>query len=80
MDVDEPKTMKNETNKWQDDEHFMEWMFDMKYAKQEDKGPKLFVSLGCVLYMHEAFCHGFNVGFTSGMDAQEEVAQWHTLE
>lgn len=76
MDVDEPKTMKDQTNKWQEDDDFMRWVYDMKYAQLTDKGPKLFVTLGCVLYMHEAYCEGYAVGFTSGTDAQEEIGQW----
>lgn len=41
--------------KWQDDEDFCSWLLAMRYAEERDGKMFPFVSLGLVLYMHEAW-------------------------
>lgn len=44
--------------KWQNDEGFVEWLYLMEYAVKTDKGPKPYMSIGVVIYMHEAWTAG----------------------
>ena len=46
---------------WQEDEDFCGWLVSQQYA--EPRGSTLFpfLSLGCILYMHEAWCAGRKV-------------------
>ena len=42
--------------KWQNNTDFISWMLAMEYVVDTPKGIKPHLTLGCVLYMYEAWC------------------------
>lgn len=48
--------------KWQDHSGFCRWLVRRGYATEGAKGVEPFLSLGCVLYMFEAFTYGLEGG------------------
>lgn len=42
--------------KWENNPDFLNWMLSMEYARETPKGITPMLSLGCVLYMYEAWC------------------------
>ena len=44
--------------RWQDDEPFCKWLLEMRYVEMRDGKVFPFLSLGWVLYMHEAWVAG----------------------
>jgi hypothetical protein len=44
--------------RWQDDVRFVGWLYLMQYAEKTDKGPRVRMSNGVILYMFEAWVGG----------------------
>ena len=47
--------MKGATIPWQDDTQFVTWLYARQYAAEVRGKPKPYLTLGCVLYMYEAW-------------------------
>jgi hypothetical protein len=44
--------------RWQEDEGFVNWMLEVRYAEVRDGEVHPFLLLGAVLYMYEAYSQG----------------------
>lgn len=45
-------------NRWQDNESFVQWLLEQRYAELREDKVYPFLTGGAVLYMYEAWCAG----------------------